>query len=57
MRPREIIFALRSGCGEDARALCRDVPPGGGRIVQCLAAQAASLSPACANVLSQFAAQ
>ena len=57
MRPREIIFALMSGCGEDARALCRDVPPGGGRIVQCLAAQAASLSPACANVLSQFAAQ
>jgi hypothetical protein len=57
MRPREIIFALRSGCGEDARALCGDVPPGGGRIVQCLAAQAASLSPACANVLGQFAAQ
>jgi hypothetical protein len=57
MRPREIIFALRSGCGEDARALCADVPPGGGRIVQCLAAQATSLSPACANVLGQFAAQ
>jgi hypothetical protein len=57
MRPREIVFALRSGCGEDARALCGDVPPGGGRIIQCLAAQAASLSPACANILSQFAAQ
>jgi hypothetical protein len=57
MRPREIIFALRSGCGEDARALCADVPPGGGRIMQCLAAQAASLSPACTSVLSQFAAQ
>lgn len=57
MRPREVIFALRSGCGEDARALCSDVPPGGGRIMQCLAAQAASLSPACSNVLSQFAGQ
>jgi hypothetical protein len=57
MRPREVIFALRTGCGEDARALCSDVPPGGGRIVQCLAAKAASLSPACANVLGQFAAQ
>jgi hypothetical protein len=57
MRPREVIFALRSGCGEDARALCSDVPPGGGRIMQCLAAQAASLSPACSSVLSQFAGQ
>jgi hypothetical protein len=57
MRPREVIFALRSGCGEDARALCGDVPPGGGRIMQCLAAKAALLSPACSNVLSQFAGQ
>jgi hypothetical protein len=57
MRPREVIFALRSGCGEDARALCGDVPPGGGRIMQCLAAQAASLSRACSSVLSQFAGQ
>ena len=57
MRPREVIFVLRSGCGEDARALCSDVPPGGGRIMQCLAAQSASLSPACSGVLSQFAGQ
>ena len=57
MRPREVIFALRSGCGEDARALCSDVPPGGGRIMQCLAAQPAALSPACSNILSQFAGQ
>jgi hypothetical protein len=57
MRPREVIFALRSGCGEDARALCGDVPPGGGRIMQCLAAKSALLSPACSNVLSQFAGQ
>jgi Cysteine rich repeat len=57
MRPREIIFVLRSACGEDVRALCGGVPAGGGRIIQCLAAQAASLSPACAGVLGQFAAQ
>ena len=57
MRPREVIFVMRSGCGEDARALCADVQPGGGRIMQCLAAQATSLSPACANALGQFGAQ
>ncbi len=55
MRPREVIFVLRSACGEDVRALCAGVAAGGGRIIQCLATQAASLSPACSNVLSQFA--
>jgi hypothetical protein len=55
MRPREILFVLRSACGGDVRALCGDVPPGGGRIVQCLAAQAAQLSPACHDVLGSFA--
>jgi hypothetical protein len=57
MRPREVIFVLRSACGADVRSLCGDVPAGGGRIIQCLAGQAASLSPACADVLRPFAAQ
>jgi hypothetical protein len=57
MRPREELFVLRSACGLDARALCGGVAPGGGRLMQCLAAQSASLSPDCRNVLSQFAAQ
>jgi Cysteine rich repeat len=57
MRPREVIFVLRSACGGDARALCGSVEPGGGRIMQCLATQAASLSPDCKDVLSQFAVQ
>jgi hypothetical protein len=57
MRPREILFVLRSACGGDVRALCAGVPAGGGRIIECLASQAASLSPACQDVLSQFAAQ
>jgi hypothetical protein len=57
MRPREVLFVLRSACGADVRALCASVPAGGGRIVQCLATQAASLSPACADVLGRFAAQ
>jgi len=57
MRPREELFVLRSACGADVQALCGGVAPGGGRIVQCLAVRAASLSPACKDVLAQFAAQ
>jgi hypothetical protein len=57
MRPREVLFVLRSACGGDARALCAGVPPGGGRIIQCLASQPAALSPACSDVLGQFATQ
>ncbi len=57
MRPREELFVLRSACGGDVRALCGGVAPGGGRIVQCLATQAASLSPGCQGVLGQFAAR
>jgi hypothetical protein len=57
MRPREELFVLRSGCGGDVRSLCGGVAPGGGRIVQCLATNAGSLSPACKDVLSQFRAQ
>ena len=57
MRPREELFVLRSACGGDVRALCGGVAPGGGRIMQCLATQAASLSPACKSVLAEFTAQ
>jgi hypothetical protein len=57
MRPREVLFVLRSACGADVRALCAGVPAGGGRIIECLTTQAAALSPACADVLSQFAAR
>lgn len=57
MLPREELFVVRSACGGDVRALCGGVAPGGGRIMQCLAAQAGSISPACREVLGQFAAQ
>ena len=57
LRPREELFVLRSACGADVRSICGGVAPGGGRIVQCLATNAASLSPACKDVLGQFAAQ
>jgi hypothetical protein len=55
MRPREELFVLRSACGADVRSLCGGVAPGGGRIAQCLSTNAASLSPACKEVLAQFA--
>jgi hypothetical protein len=57
LRPREELFVLRSACGGDVRSICGGVAPGGGRIVQCLATNAARLSPACQDVLSQFKAQ
>jgi hypothetical protein len=57
MRPREVLFVMRSACGADVRTLCAGVDPGGGRILQCLAANASSLSPECRSVLSEFAAQ
>ncbi|WP_439924600.1 cysteine rich repeat-containing protein [Nitrobacter sp. JJSN] len=57
VRPREELFVVRSACGRDVRALCAGIAPGGGRIVQCLAVKSASLSPACRDVLAQFAAQ
>jgi hypothetical protein len=57
MRPREVFFVMRSACGADVRALCPGVEPGGGRIIECLVSQSASLSPACQRVLGQFAAR
>lgn len=56
MRPREELFVLRSACSGDVRTLCGGVAPGGGRIMQCLATRAGSVSPACKEVLAQFAA-
>ena len=55
--PREELFIVRSACGADIRSLCAGVAPGGGRIVQCIAGNAASLSPACKDVLAPFAAR
>jgi len=57
MRPREVLFVMRSACGADVRTLCAGVDPGGGRILQCLISNASSLSPDCRAVLSEFAAR
>jgi hypothetical protein len=57
LRPREELLIVRSACGGDVRTLCAGVAPGGSRIAQCLATNAASLSPACRDVLAPFAAR
>ena len=43
MRPRKALEVL-SFCGAEQRTLCGNVPPGGGRIIECLAANYPRLS-------------
>ena len=57
MRPREELFVLRSACGGDVRALCGGVPSAAAASCSAWRRQAASISPACKEVLGQFAAQ
>jgi hypothetical protein len=57
MRPIEVLGVMRSACGADVRTLCAGVPVGGGRVISCLVEHSASLSPACQQVLGQFAAR
>lgn len=47
---RLVILAI---CGGDARRLCAGTPPGGERILKCLAAQASRVSPNCYAALSR----
>ncbi|MEW6643517.1 MAG: cysteine rich repeat-containing protein [Pseudomonadota bacterium] len=52
MSPREEIRLVRVSCGRDFRMLCGDVPPGGGRVIACLRANEASLSPRCQSAMA-----
>jgi hypothetical protein len=54
MRPRKALEVL-SFCGAEQRTLCGNVPPGGGRILECLAANYARLSPECYGALARAA--
>ncbi|MGB2932104.1 MAG: cysteine rich repeat-containing protein, partial [Methyloceanibacter sp.] len=53
--PRERLALLRSACGGEVRALCPGVPLGGGRVIACLEARAAALSPRCKTALVALA--
>ena len=52
MGPRQEMRLIRFSCRADFRMLCGGVPPGGGRIVECLRANEASLSPPCRQALA-----
>ncbi|WEK51876.1 MAG: cysteine rich repeat-containing protein [Candidatus Kaistia colombiensis] len=46
---------VRQACRRDFRTHCRGVPIGGGNVIACLKANAASLSPRCQSALAPFA--
>ena len=48
--PRARLMILRA-CGAEQQAYCANVPAGGGRIVDCLAANGASLSAGCRQAI------
>lgn len=43
----------QAACKEDVDKFCKDVQPGGGRIMQCLKQHSADLSPACKNIFNK----
>ena len=43
---------LRAACGEDLQRFCAGVPPGGGRLVQCLSSHAGELLAACGDMVT-----
>jgi hypothetical protein len=51
LRLREELAILRV-CFAEQRDLCGNVPPGGGRIIACLARNASRLSPACRDAMA-----
>jgi hypothetical protein len=54
MLPRQALAVL-SFCGPERRMVCGNVPPGGGRILECLAENYARLSPECYGALARAA--
>ncbi|PVB59580.1 cysteine rich repeat-containing protein [Labrenzia sp. 011] len=53
---RQQMREIRSACEADVRNLCAGKQPGGGRLLQCLQANAENMSPACANKLWELQA-
>jgi hypothetical protein len=49
---QELTAAQRNACMGDYEKYCKDVTPGGGRIIACLAKSSDKLTPACKKVLA-----
>jgi hypothetical protein len=54
LRPREALAILRI-CGADTQAFCAGIPMGGGRLLRCLAENAANVTPSCRAALAAAA--
>ena len=52
MHPRKVL-AILALCRADQQTLCAGIPPGGGRIISCLAENAPRLSPGCYEGLAR----
>jgi hypothetical protein len=51
--PRQELPILRT-CAADVRSMCRGIPPGGGRIIGCLARNGSQLSRQCRDALAEL---
>jgi hypothetical protein len=49
---QELTAAQRNACMGDYEKYCKDVTPGGGRIIACLSKSSDKLTPACKKVLA-----
>ncbi len=49
--PRQEAMMLRMSCRADYHRFCAGIPPGGGRILVCLRANAPALSPPCRSAM------
>lgn len=56
MSPRQTAMRMRMACGADFRAYCPGVPFGGGRAMNCLAANDTLLSRPCRGALAEMGA-
>ena len=49
---QELTAEQRSACMGDFEKYCKDVTPGGGRVIACLAKESDKITPACKKVLT-----
>ncbi|SON57482.1 hypothetical protein HDIA_3941 [Hartmannibacter diazotrophicus] len=54
---RQQMMAVRNACEADIRRVCAGVQPGGGRILQCVQANAEQISLPCKETLAEIRAQ